>query len=99
MELIKVEKLKPIHTHQRSFYNRAFVKYYKNGLIVLQSYSTNVASINPTHEYAHVYGWYSVTTAKHINEFLQQHSLDKMSKREMILCAQLNTEIQINEKV
>ena len=53
------------------------------------SYSTIVAVITdgiatedgkPT---VKVNGWYSATTARHINEFLQQHGFDAMTKKEM----------------
>ena len=32
---------------------------------------------------ANVFGWYSMTTSRHINEFLQQYGFDKMSKKQM----------------
>ena len=51
------------------------------------SYSTIVAEIVDEivegERKVKVFGWYSNTTARHINEFLQQNGFDKMSKKEM----------------
>ena len=59
------------------------------GEILLESYSTIVASIKDEivepdeSKRVKVYGWYSQTTARHINEFLYQHGFKTMSKKEM----------------
>ena len=53
------------------------------------SYETIVAEIKDAtitetgNQQAIVYAWYSKTTARHINEFLQQNGFNKMSKKEM----------------
>ena len=51
------------------------------------SYSTIVAEIVDEivegERKVKVFGWYSNTTARHINEFLQQNGFNKMSKKEM----------------
>ena len=64
-----------------SFYKKAKVLTDNNGTLYLQSYDTIVAKIE--NGKAIVNGWYSQTTARHINEFLQQNGFDKMSKKEM----------------
>jgi hypothetical protein len=73
-------QLSVIYDSRKSFYGKANVQ--KNGNITtLTSYSTVVAQkIGNT---ITVKGWYSTTTARHINEFLQQNGLDRMSKKEM----------------
>lgn len=63
-----------------SFYKKAEVLKYNNALY-LKSYSTIVAKIDNGEVI--VNGWYSQTTARHINEFLQQNGFEKMSKKEM----------------
>ena len=63
-----------------SFYKKAKIIKYNNALY-LQSYSTIVAKIDNGEVV--VNGWYSTTTARHINEFLQQNGFEKMSKKEM----------------
>lgn len=62
------------------FYKKAKIIKYNNALY-LQSYSTIVAKIDNGEVV--VNGWYSQTTARHINEFLQQNGFEKMSKKEM----------------
>lgn len=47
----------------------------------LYSYGTLVAEIKNNKPI--IYGWFSCTTARHINEFLLQNGFNKMSKKEM----------------
>ena len=65
------------------FYNKALM--YKNvdnnKNLILVSYNTIVAEING--EEFIVYGYYSQTTAKHINEFLNYFLIKGMSKKEI----------------
>lgn len=84
-----LHELQPKFDRAKSFYKKANVYRNNQGQILLMSYTTVVAEINdaittdtnkPT---ARVNGWYSNTTARHINEFLQQYGFDKMSKKEM----------------
>lgn len=75
--------LQPIYDGAKSFYKKATIV--NTGSIeVLRSYSTDVASYNPNTEEMTVFGWHSATTARHINEFLQQKGFKKMSKKEMM---------------
>lgn len=72
--------LQPVYDSRQSFYKKAQIKEY-NGALYLQSYNTIVAKIE--NGKAIVNGWYSATTAKHINEFLYQNGFNKMTKKEM----------------
>ena len=49
----------------------------------LISYETRVASYNHKTNEMSVYGWYSATTAKHINAFLEFYGFDKCTKKEL----------------
>lgn len=55
------------------FYKGAKVIEFEKALY-LQSYETIVAKIENGN--VTVYGWYSITTARHINEFLQQNGFN-----------------------
>ena len=67
----------------KSFYNKAIVEEDEKS-IKLYSYNTLVAEIRKDLENTLVlYGWFSVTTARHINEFIQQNGFNKMSKAEI----------------
>ena len=66
----------------KSFYGKA--KIIKTGAITeLKSYDTIVARYNYNTNVVKVYRWYSATTARHINEFLQQLGFNKITKAEM----------------
>ena len=81
--------LQPQYDSRKSFYGKAKVYRDDAGHLLLMSYSTIVAEI--TDEIAtedgqskvKVNGWYSSTTARHINDFLYQHGFGTMSKKEM----------------
>ena len=49
----------------------------------LVSYETRVASYNHNTNEMSVYGWFSATTAKHINSFLEFYGFDKCNKKEL----------------
>lgn len=49
----------------------------------LISYGKRVAYYNHTENYITVHGWFSATTAIHINTFLEFYGFDKMTKDEM----------------
>lgn len=82
-------ELKPQYDNAKSFYKKANVYRDDNGKIFLMSYTTIVAEITDKivaedgNAHAKVYDYYSVTTARHVNEFLQQNGFSKMSKKEM----------------
>ena len=82
-------KLQPQYDNAKSFYGKANVYRNDKGSIFLMSYETIVAEIKDAtvtdtgEKQAIVYGWYSMTTSRHINEFLRQNGFDKMNKKEM----------------
>ena len=87
MEFIK--ELQPQYDSRKDFYGKAKIYRDNNGTIYLKSYETIVAEIKDkivtdNNEYQlKVYGYYSATTARHINEFVQQYGFSKMNKKEM----------------
>ena len=75
-------ELKSIYSSQKSFCKKANV-IVEGGQTKLKSYSTIVAvKENNTIK---VKGWYSKTTAIHINEFLRQNGVKSLTKKEMEL--------------
>lgn len=77
-----ITNLQPIYINQKSFYNKAQVKHLENGHKVLYSYNTRVCELNADNQIIEI-GYYSQTTARHINDFLQQNNLSKMTKKEI----------------
>ncbi len=73
-------KLKSIYSSQKDFYGKANV-IVEGGQTKLKSYSTIVAVKEGNK--VKVKGWYSKTTAIHINEFLRQNGASSLSKKEM----------------
>lgn len=76
------QELTPRYDHADSFYGKAHELYYDDGSIELQSYSTIVALIKD--DKATVYGWYSITTGRHIKEFLKQHGFKALNKTQIL---------------
>ena len=68
MENVKFFELPSIS--QKSFYGKANILELKNGQKYLISYRTVVCMINRLGHVKRFWGGYSVTTMKHINEFL-----------------------------
>ncbi len=80
-------KLKSVYSNQKDFYGKANV-IVEGGQTKLKSYSTIVAvKENNTIK---VRGYYSKTTAIHINEFLRQNGASSLSKKEMELEPTIN---------
>lgn len=77
---MKEYNLEPIYDTRKSFYGKAKIVIYNN-IIDLISYNTVVARIEDGK--IKVFGWFSQTTARHINEFLKQNGLKSMTKKEM----------------
>ena len=73
-------KLNSIYSSQKDFYGKANV-ITEGGQTKLKSYSTIVAVKEDNK--IKVKGWYSKTTAIHINEFLRQNGASSLSKKEM----------------
>ena len=82
MTNINIYNLETIYTTQKSFYGKAIVTVLENGHKVLTSYNTNVCELDKNNNIVDI-DYYSMTTAKHINEFLQQNGHDRMTKKEI----------------
>jgi len=50
----------------------------------LVSYETRVSSYNHNTKQMSVYGWFSLTTSKHINAFLEFYGFNKITKQQML---------------
>ena len=75
-------ELNSIYSSQKDFYGKANV-IVEGGQTRLKSYSTIVAVKEENK--IKVKGWYSKSTAIHINEFLRQNGASSLSKKEMEL--------------
>lgn len=78
---MKFYYLMPKYSTQKDFNYKAVVIDNENGTLQLKSYKTIVAEIDK--DGLHIYGWYSATTARHINEFLKQNGFEALTKSEM----------------
>lgn len=76
-------ELQTIYTSQKSFGKKANLLI-EGGQTKLKSYNTIVAV--KENNSIKVKGWFSRTTAKHINEFLLQNGVKSLSKKEMNNC-------------
>lgn len=74
--------LEPMYSTQKSFYGKAIVTEYSNGGKDLTSYNTRVCSLDEDNNIVEI-GYYSQTTARHVNEFLQQNGHNRMTKKEI----------------
>lgn len=74
--------LESIYSTQKSFYGKAIITELDNGHKILTSYNTNVCELDKNNNIVEI-GYYSQTTGKHINEFLQQNGHKKMTKKEI----------------
>lgn len=54
------------------------------GVSTLTSYTTEVATYNSIKNEMKVNGYYSMTTMKHINAFLEFYGFDRCTKKELI---------------
>lgn len=74
--------LEPMYSTQKSFYGKAIVTEFSNGGKDLTSYNTRVCSLDENNNIVEI-GYYSQTTQKHINEFLQQNGHNRMMKKDI----------------
>ena len=75
-------KLESIYSTQKSFYGKAIVDVLDNGHKILTSYNTDVCELDESNNIIEI-GYYSQTTARHVNEFIMQHGHNKMTKKEI----------------
>lgn len=73
-------ELRPVYSSVRSFYKKAMVQPFPGGMI-LYSYGTPVCTVYNGELFRHWDSW-SATTARHVNEFLQQCGLSAINKAE-----------------
>lgn len=67
---------------RKSFYGKCRIE--KDGNIsYLYSYTTKVAHYNHETNQMVINGWYSATTARHINSFLTHFGFDTCTKKQM----------------
>jgi hypothetical protein len=74
--------LSPKFDPAKSFYNKATVTTETDGTQTLHSYGVKVAQIKKGK--LSLFGYHSLTTGRHINEFLQQNGLEKLTKSEIL---------------
>ena len=79
--------LEPVNG-RKSFGNKCHVNEYTNSdgdhYSDLISYETRVASYNHNTNEMSVYGWYSPSTAQHINAFLVFYGFDMCNKQQLL---------------
>lgn len=66
-------ELKPVYDGRKSFYDKANVLEFENGLKVLESYTTYVAAVLPDGRFLSFGNW-SATTRRHQWEFCLQYA-------------------------
>ena len=76
---MKIKKLEA--TTQKSYYNRAKIRYNDDGSATLISYSTEVAAIDKNGAFFRLWAGWSATTQKHINDFRALFNLAPLSKK------------------
>lgn len=67
---------------RKSFYGKCRVEKTGDGEALI-SYTTEVARLNEETGKMKINGWYSVTTARHINAFLARHDFPAASKKQI----------------
>ena len=67
--------LEPVHDSAKSFYGKAVVTEYNDRYSILKSYDTDVAAIKDG-EFIRLWNGYSVTTMRHINEYIAQNGIE-----------------------
>ena len=79
---MKILDLKPLNG-QKSFGGKAQVIMNGN-TIQLRSFETIVAEYNTKEEIVNVFDWFSSTTAKHVNSFLELYGFRNVSKKDIL---------------
>lgn len=79
------EKLNTINDSANSFYGKANVVQYNGGTKELISYKTKVVRIAKNGTIKRLWDGYSMTTLRHVNEFLSQNGIEKkLTKKEWL---------------
>lgn len=69
--------LNSVNDGAKSFYGKAKVNVYDGGTKELVSYGTKVCKIGKNGTIKRLWNGYSMTTLRHVNEFLAQNGIDK----------------------
>lgn len=77
-----ISNLQAIYSHTKSHYGKAQVEHTPDNHKILYSYNTKVCELNADNQIIEI-GYYSQTTSRHINDFLMQNGLSKMTKKEI----------------
>lgn len=72
---MKIYELSARYDRRKSFYGKAHV-IENNGQTILQSYDTEVCAIDENGVFHRYWSGESVTTMRHVNEFLRQNGID-----------------------
>ena len=80
---MKILDLKPLNG-QKSFGGKAQIIIMNGNIIQLRSFETIVAEYNTKEDVINVFDWFSMTTAKHINLFLELYGFRNVSKRDIL---------------
>ena len=80
---VEATDLQPKRTKQKSYYEKAKVIFF-NGAVNLYSYKTQVATIKNGEVTLYNTDLYSVTTLKHVKDFLYQNDIFVASKKDLI---------------
>ena len=72
--------LEPID-NRKSFYNKCKAIEMEDGSKFLKSYNTYVCSIDPFGNFHRHWGYYSATTMRHINAFLDHYGIEGGGKK------------------
>lgn len=80
--MTKEYELRAKHDSRNSFYGKTVVKENEDSK-ELYSYNTLVSRIDLKKGVAKIFGCYSTTTGRHINEFLRQEGFRTATKEEM----------------
>ena len=83
MKKVKFE-FKPVDG-RKSFYGKAKVVHYSDGLTILHSYETPVCAINENDCFVRLWDGWIATTARHVNAFLTAYSFPTLSKSEWLM--------------
>lgn len=79
-------------TLQKDYYKKAQV-FINDDFIVLRSYNTDVIAIDRSkNKIVRLWSGWSVTTAKHINDFLIQYGFKALSKKEWLMLPCVNND-------
>ena len=80
---MKILDLKPLKG-QKSFGGKAQIIIMNGNIIQLRSFETIVAEYNTKEDVINVFDWFSMTTAKHINSFLELYGFRNVSKKDIL---------------